>query len=377
MKIVIAADKFKGSLDCFQVCDAIAAGLQQSMPGVHITKLPLSDGGEGLADVMAYYTGAEKINVTVSDPLFRPVQAQFLLSADGKTAIIEMAQASGLLLLHPQEYNPLQTTTYGTGQLIKAALQQGVSKIILGIGGSATNDCGIGMAAALGYAFLDANGQALKPVGENLGHIQTIDTSNKINLDGVSIEVACDVTNYLTGEAGAAKIYAPQKGASPEMVEALEKGILHFAALVKQQLGVDLNALKGGGAAGGMGAGSVLFLNAAMRSGVQLLLHYSHAEKHIKAADLVITGEGKLDVQSLQGKVVHGVAESAKMYIKPVIALCGTLDISVDVLNRSGIAAAFSILQKPMSLEEAMESAECLLVQSACNLGNVLKMCLK
>ena len=373
MNIVIATDKFKGSLSSFAVCDAMEQGLLKASPGFTITKLPLSDGGDGLADVLAYYTSAKKVVVTVSDPLLRSVQAYYLLAADGKTAFIEMAQASGLLLLQPHEYNPLQTTTFGTGELVKHALQHGVSKIVLGIGGSATNDGGIGMAAALGYRFLDEHGNELKPVGENLVRIHTIDAITKIVLADVAIEVACDVTNYLTGDSGAAKTYAPQKGATPEMVEQLEKGMVHFAAVVQRQLGVDIATIKGGGAAGGMGAGSVLFLNAQIRSGVELLLQYSHAEKYIAAADMVITGEGKLDVQSLHGKVVHGVAELCRKYNKPVIALCGAIDVDLEAAHTAGLTAAYSIISKPMQLEEAMSKAEALLRNTAYNLGNFLK----
>lgn len=373
MKIVIATDKFKGSLSSFAACEAIARGLQKASAAFSITQLPLSDGGDGLAEVMAYYTKAKKIVVTVSDPLLRPVPASYLLSQDGTTAFIEMAQASGLLLLQPQEYNPMQATTFGTGELIKHALQHGVLKIILGIGGSATNDGGIGMAAALGYRFLDVNGNELKPAGENLGRIHTIDATGKIPMSDIAIEVACDVTNYLTGAEGAARVYAPQKGATPEMVEALEKGMVHFASVVKQQLHLNLTTIKGGGAAGGMGAGCVLFLNARLRSGVELLLQYSHAEKYIAEADCIITGEGKLDSQSLQGKVVYGVAALANKYHKPVIALCGTIDVDLESTDAAGLTAAFSIINKPMNLEDAVAQAETLLMDAAFNLGNFFK----
>lgn len=373
MKIVIAADKFKGSLNAFEVCKCIEKGLLQASPDFNITKLPLSDGGDGLADVMAHYIAVKTVFVTVCDPLFRPVQAPYLLSEDGHTAFIEMAQASGLLLLKPEEYNPLHTTTFGTGQLLNDAWQHGVSKIILGIGGSATNDCGIGMAAALGYRFLDEKAQELKPVGENLSRIQTIDATNKLAMNDVTIEVACDVTAYLTGAQGAAKIYAPQKGATPAMVEHLETGAQHFATVVKQQLHIDITAIKGGGAAGGMGAGCVLFLNAKLTGGVQILLQYSDAENYIKEADLVITGEGKLDAQSLQGKVVHGVAALAAKWNKPVVALCGTVDSDIQQLQEAGLTAAFSIIDKPMALEDAMAQTEALLTKAAFNLGNFFK----
>jgi glycerate kinase len=373
MKIVIAADKFKGSLSSFQACDAIARGLRQADPHFTITQLPLSDGGDGLAEVMAYYVKTKKITATVYDPLWRPVQASYLLSEDGRIAILEMAQASGLMLLQPHEYNPLLTTTFGTGQLIAYALQQGVSKIVLGIGGSATTDCGIGMAAALGYQFYDAAGRELKPIGANLIHIETIDAVNKISLNGIAIEVACDVTNHLTGESGAAKMYAPQKGATPEMVATLEAGMLHFASVVQRDFHVDLNTIKSGGAAGGLGAGCVFFLNALLRRGVELLLDYSEAETHIREADFIITGEGKLDAQSLHGKVVQGVATVSAKYDKPAIALCGIVDVDSMSLREAGLAAAFSIINKPMSLNEALAQAEDLLTEAAFNIGNFFK----
>lgn len=374
MKIVIATDKFKGSLDSFAVGDAIERGLLQASSRFKIIKLPLSDGGDGLIAVMAHYTKAKKIFASVSDPLFRTVKAHYLLSEDGRTAIVEMAQASGLMRLQASEYNPLQATTFGTGQLLKAALQHGVSKIILGIGGSATNDAGIGMAAALGYRFLDVNSKELKPIGENLIRIETIDSTNKIPINDVVIEVACDVTNYLTGSDGAAKIYGPQKGATPEMVAALEKGMLHFALVAKQQMNIDLTTIKSGGAAGGAGAGGVLFLNADLISGVELLLQYSEAEKYIKDADFVITGEGKLDMQTMHGKVVRGVIDLCAAYKKPVVALCGTLDISFEAMYTAGLTAAFSIINKPMNLENAMNESEILLTNAAFNLGNFFKM---
>jgi glycerate kinase len=373
MKIVIAADKFKGSLGSVAVCNAIERGLLQASADFEITKLPLSDGGDGLIASLATYINAKKIFVTVHDPLFRSVEASYLLSDDGRTAFIEMAQASGLMLLQPQEYNPLRTSTLGTGGLIADAMQHGVSNIILGIGGSATNDCGTGMAVALGYRFLDEAGQPLQPIGENLIRIQTIDDTDKLPMDNITIEVACDVTAYLTGDAGAARLYAPQKGATPEMVERLERGVQHFALVVKQQLDVAITEIQGGGAAGGMGAGCVAFLGAKLIRGAALLLQYSGAENHIREADLIITGEGKLDVQSLQGKVVQGVAALGTKWNKPVFALCGSLDVDLILTQAAGLTAAFSIIPKPMTLEDAMAQSEALLTAAACNLGNFFK----
>lgn len=373
MNIVIAADKFKGSLDSFQVCDAVEQGLMKASHRFAVTKLPLSDGGDGLTQVLAHYTKAVEQTATVCDPLFRPVSAPYLLSADGTTAFIEMAQASGLALLQPPEYNPLQTTTYGTGQLIAAALQHEVSKIVVGIGGSATNDGGIGMAAALGYRFLDANGRELKPVGGNLLQVEKIDASNKTPMSHAVFEVACDVTNLLTGAEGATRVYAPQKGATPQMVATLETGMQHFTSIVQRDFNIDLNTITGGGAAGGLGAGCVLFLGAVLRRGVELVLPYSNAETYISEADVVITGEGKLDVQSLHGKVVQGVVALSRKYNKPVVALCGAVDVDVHLLKEAGLTAAFSIINKPMSLNDAMTQAQPLLVETAYNLGNFFK----
>jgi glycerate kinase len=373
MNIVIATDKFKGSLSSFAVCDAIEKGLLQASTSFRITKLPLADGGDGLMDVIGYYTEATSNRVAVSDPLFRPVEAQYLLSEDGQTAFIEMAQASGLMRLQPAEYNPMHTSTYGTGELIKAAVRHGVTKIILGIGGSATNDGGIGMAAALGYRFLDEKGGELKPVGENLASIAQIDSSEKLNFKNVTVEVACDVENYFTGAEGATIVYGPQKGATPAIVAALEKGMIHFAQVVKNTFDINLQVINGGGAAGGIGAGCVAFLNARLIRGVELLLELSKAEQFIQEADLVLTGEGTLDVQTLQGKVVQGVVNLSTLYGKPVIALCGTVDVGIETLQRSGLAAAFSIINKPMDLPTAMAHAEPLLVQAAFNVGNFFK----
>ena len=373
MNIVVATDKFKGSLGSIAACNAIEKGLLHAAANFHIQKLPLSDGGDGLIEVVSQYRITKKIIVSVAGPLFWPVEAAYLVSEDGRTAFIEMAQASGLALLKPTEYDPLHTTTFGTGQLIKEAIQQGVSKIILGIGGSATNDGGTGMAAALGYRFLDAAGNELQPVGENLERICTIDAAAKTDLKNVVIEAATDVTNLLTGDAGAAKIYGAQKGATPAVIQQLENGMQHFAALAKKQRGIDATTIKGGGAAGGLGAGCVLFLNAKLISGVQLLLQYSNAEKFIAKANLVITGEGRLDAQTAQGKAVSGVVALSKKYGKPVVALCGAVDVDLKHVYESGLTAAFSIVPGPTTLEAAMQQTEKLLEDAAFNVGNFFK----
>jgi glycerate 2-kinase len=373
MKIVIAADKFKQSLSSVDVCRAIREGLLLASPAFDITSLPLSDGGDGLAEILAFYSPFEKVTETVCDPLWRPVKATWLYAENEHLAFIEMAQASGLHLLQPSEYNCAATTTYGTGQLIKKALEKGARKIIIGIGGSATNDCGIGMAAALGYRFLDAKGSEVQPVGGSLALIETIDSTAKVSLADVTVQVACDVTNYLTGENGAAKIYAPQKGASPQVVEELEKGMQHFAAVVRKQCGNEIESIEGGGAAGGMGAGCVLFLGAGIVRGTAIAFHYSKAEQHIKNADVVITGEGRIDSQTWNGKLVHAVTNLCQKHNRPVMALCGTLALSAEQLKATGLTSAFSILQGPMPLAEALQKAFPMLSQTAYSLGCVLR----
>lgn len=369
MKIVIAADKFKHSLSSFGVCRAISDGLLLASPNLEVTCLPLSDGGDGLAGVLAYYQPMETFSEVVSGPLGKPVSAAFLFSENEKLAIVEMAQASGLHLLQPADYNPALATTYGTGQVVKKAIEKGAQKIIIGIGGSATNDCGIGMASALGYRFLDANGKEVAPVGNNLSAIRAIDRSSLVAMRGVSFQIACDVTNPLTGERGATRTYGPQKGGTPAVIESLEQGMQQFADVVKKELGIDVTTISGGGAAGGMGAGCVAFLGAEIVRGANLVFHYSKAAEHIRTADLVITGEGKIDSQTWNGKLVDAVTKLAATCQKPVIALCGTLAASPEEIKRAGLTAAFSIVNKPMPLEEALQNAFDLLHETAHNIG--------
>jgi glycerate 2-kinase len=374
MNILIATDKFKHSLTSFEVCDAIEKGLLMNKPDFKITKLPLSDGGDGLAEVIAYYLSLIKRTITVNDPLMRPVQASYYVSQDGKKAFIEMAQASGLHLLQPSEFNCMLTNSYGTGELIKAAIGSGAEEIILGIGGSATHDCATGMAEALGYRFFDGGGNEIQPSGGNLSRIASIDTSVKEKYQGIKVKIACDVVNLLTGESGAARVYAPQKGASPEMVDELEKGTIHFSGIVKRDMGLDLTNIKGGGAAGGMGAGCVAFLNAELVSGTELLFEYSKAEEKIIDADIVITGEGKIDIQTLEGKLIWGVANLCRKHAKPAVAICGASEISVEQIKKLGLIAAFSIINKPMTVEEAFANAFELVTQAAFNVAGILAL---
>ena len=347
MNVIIAPDKFKHSLSSLEACKSIHEGLNNVVSSLHTSFLPMADGGDGLLDVLSFYTSARKLEVEVSNPLSAKINASYLISEDGETAFIEMAKASGLMLLKPKEYNPEQTSTFGTGELIKHAINNGVKKIILGIGGSATNDAGIGMAAALGFRFLDKNHKELSPIGKNLGEITYIEPPKSDTLNNIIFELACDVRNPLTGENGASKVYAAQKGANSLMIERLERGMLHFAELVKETFGKDISQIPGTGAAGGLGAGCLVFLNATLKSGIGLVFEYSKAEVHISNADLVISGEGKLDEQSLQGKVVSGLAGLCKKYDKPLIVFCGKLELSEAQLKDSGITAYCINDEKP------------------------------
>ncbi len=304
--------------------------------------MPLADGGDGLLEVIRHYTDAQPRYAQVSDPLSRTIYSSWLLSADGQTAWIEMARASGLALLEPREYNCLLTTTFGTGQLIGEAIRKGAREIVIGIGGSATNDGGIGMAAALGVRFLDGGGKELRPNGGNLERIVRIDLHKDRPWKGIRFRVASDVQNPLCGPEGASRVYAPQKGAGPEEVERLEAGMLNYAAVLKRDLGIDLADRPGAGAAGGLGAGCMAFLDAALIGGAELVFEYSRAAERVQEADVIITGEGKIDGQTMQGKLVAGIAALALRYQKPVVALCGQLAVGPEELGRMGYLGCLS-----------------------------------
>lgn len=358
MKVLIAPDSFKGSLSAREVAESIALGVASVYPEAQIVKLPLADGGEGTVDALVTARGGRIIHKEVVGPLGQPVQAFFGLLGDENTAIIEMAAASGLELVPPERRNPLKTTTYGTGQLIAAALDEGVERIIIGIGGSATNDAGLGMAQALGVGFKDAEGQELGYGGEELTRLVQIDLSNLDRRIGrTEIIVASDVTNPLYGEKGAAHVFGPQKGASPADVELLDQGLRNFAQVVEKQFGWDVASLPGAGAAGGLGAALAVFLGARLESGISFILDSCHFDDHLKKADLVITGEGKLDAQTLMGKAPFGVAQRAKKRGVPVLALGGAVDPSaVSSLNKY-LDAVFSITQAAVELEQAKPKA--------------------
>jgi glycerate kinase len=359
MKIVLAPDKFKGSLTGFQFCKVVEQNIKLVLPHAKIIKLPLADGGDGTIEILEYHLKGKRIKVRVNDPLFRGIEASYLYMDSIKTAFIEMAEASGMCLLKKEDQNCYNTTTLGVGEIILDAIHKGAKTIILGIGGSATNDCGIGMASALGYTFEDENGVELSPVGKNLCLIKNINTNNVLpELKSVTFKVACDVTNPLHGKEGAAFVYGPQKGASPNEIIALDEGLKNISKLFKKQFDKDVQNIKGAGAAGGMGAGSLVFLNAKLQSGINLVKELVDFEEKIKNANWIITGEGKLDSQTLSGKTILGVLESAKKHQISVAALCGSLSLSIEETNKMGITYRDSVIENALDIEDAMEHTE-------------------
>lgn len=358
MNILVAPDKFRGSLEAAEVCDAVTDGVKKAYPHAKVTAIPLADGGEGTSKILTEVTNGYEIPVTVLDPLNRQINAAYGLSGDHEVAFIEMAAASGLNLLKTEERNPFRTSTFGTGQLIIDALDRGVKKIILGIGGSATTDGGIGMAEALGYAFKDATGHTLFPNGESLGKIASIDTHNvDQRLALVSVVVACDVTNPLFGKEGAAFVYGPQKGADPEMVVQLDRGLENLAQIATRTFGRDVSLVPGAGAAGGLGAGCMWFLNADLKEGINIVMEQCNIASLVSNADLVITGEGKVDEQTLAGKVVKGLAGLCKSHRVPLAVVCGTLQITPEQAKDAGMTYAVSVLNRPMDLNAAQSEA--------------------
>ena len=377
MNIVIAPDSFKESLTALEVAVAIKTGFERIFPNAEYQLVPMADGGEGTIQSLADATQGSLQKIAVIAPLANTVEAFWGLSGDKQTAFIEMAAASGLHLVAPEQRNPLVTTSYGTGELIKAALDRGVKKIILGIGGSATNDGGVGMLQALGIRFLNAQQQEIGFGGEQLAFISQIDLSAlDPRLAQVEIEVACDVNNPLCGEYGASAIFGPQKGATAAMVEQLDKALAHFAQVVKSQLGKEIALHAGAGAAGGMGAGLLLLPNVRLKSGVQIVMEATHLQDKISQADLVITGEGRMDAQSIAGKTPIGVARLAKELNKPVIAIVGSLREDYSVVYQHGIHAVFPIIRQLSSLDELLKQGKENLISTAENVARVIKLSL-
>lgn len=375
MKIVIAPDSFKESLTALEVAQAIETGFAKIFPNARYIKVPMADGGEGTVQSLVDASGGTLQKSTVIAPLANPVCTTFGLSGDGKTAIIEMAAASGLHLVPNAQRNPLKTTSYGTGELIKAALDLGVSEIILGIGGSATNDGGVGMLQALGAKFHNKQGRDIGFGGAQLLDIEQIDLSGlDPRLHRVNIDIACDVDNPLCGERGAAAVFAPQKGATPQMVSLLDQALAHFAEKVKTLLGKDIQTPAGAGAAGGMGGGVLLLPNAQLKAGVEIVLNATRLAEHLQDADLVITGEGRMDAQTIHGKTPIGVAKLAKQFHKPVIAIVGCLREDYEVVYPQGIDAVFPIIRQLDNLDNTLKHARENLISTAQNVARVWKL---
>lgn len=361
MTILIAPDKFKGSLTAPQVCESIKKGLLEIDPSLHIISLPLADGGEGMSALLTSFSGGTSVGVEVRDPLFRNIQATYGISRDGETAFIEMATASGLMLLSHEERNPLKTSSVGTGDLIRHALDRGVKHIVLGLGGSATNDGGMGVVSALGAKFFDSDGQDLLPVGANLSQVDTVDASAlHPRLREVSITILSDVGIQLYGALGAAFVFAPQKGADEDMVRQLDAGLRHYSDVLDWQFDKPMNYV-GAGAAGGLGISLVAMAQAQSLGGVGFVMDFVGLKDQVLQADLVITGEGKIDVQTLTGKVVKGVAALARSCNKPVLAVAGKCELTEDQIKSIFIDKLVILADGQTPDHEAMTQAYSLL----------------
>ena len=367
MKIVIAPDSFKESLSALDVALHIREGFRAVYPDADYVVLPVADGGEGTVDALVAATGGRRITRRVVGPLGDEVEAFYGVTGDGDAAVIEMAAASGLELVPPDARNPLVTTTFGVGELIRAALDDGARRFIIGIGGSATNDGGAGMLQALGVRFLDVGGRDLALGGGALADLERIDLSGlDPRLAACAIEVACDVDNPLVGPHGASAIFGPQKGATPEMVRVLDANLARYAALIERTIGKSVADMPGAGAAGGLGAGLHAFLGARLRPGIEIVMETVEMDRVVADADLIVTGEGRLDGQTIHGKTPIGVASVAERHGKPVIAIAGSLGRGFEAVYDHGIAAVFSVLSRPCTVAEA-------LAEGAVNLRNTAR----
>ena len=364
MKVIIAMDSFKGTLAGYEACEVIASAIAECTPDARLVIKPMADGGEGTARAMIKAANGQWIRQTVMGPLGdMQVEAGFAWFDDSKTALVEMASASGIELLSKEQMMPLKTTTYGTGQLIKAALEYGARKIMLAVGGSATVDGGVGAATALGWKFLDDEGNAVAPGGAGLERIVKIVKPGNFSIPPV--EVLCDVDNPLCGDHGAARVYAGQKGAGPLMVEQLEKGLMHLVVLVRKHLQRDINNIPGAGAAGGLAAGALAFMNATLVSGIETIMAVSNLRAELESADWIITGEGSFDQQSLRGKVVSGIARMAFKSHTRLAVLAGQVTVGKLEYQKLGIITAVGCRTNDMSLDYAMKNCRSLLHRAA------------
>ncbi len=375
MRIVIAPNAFKGSLTALQAAEAIQQGILGIMPHADCILLPIADGGDGTADVLVRGTDGQMHTTAVMDALGDVIQASFGILGDGTTAVIEMANASGLRLVPSERRNPLVTTTYGTGELMRAALNRGARRMILGLGGSATVDGGAGMAQALGARLFDRHGQEIIWGGGALDMLDRIEISGlDPRLQTCEIIAACDVDNPLVGDQGAARIFGPQKGATPQMVAQLDANLTHYAHIIQRDLGITVRDIAGAGAAGGLAAGLIAFCGARLQPGIDLVLDTLDIDQHLQTADLVITGEGRIDGQTAHGKAPVGVALRAKRHGIPVVALTGGIGDEADQLYAYGIDAIIPIVARPMALEDAMKEAAPLLQEAAARMLRVMTL---
>lgn len=374
MQIIIAPDSYKGSVSAIGVAEAMARGVSSIFPTAQIRNVPIADGGEGTVEALVASTGGQLRQTVVRGPLGQPVSARWGILGDGHTAVIEMAAASGLPLLAREELNPLRATSFGTGELIRAALDAGLRRLIVGIGGSATNDGGCGMASALGARFLDTVGQELPPGGAALSRLSSIDLNAfDTRLAETELVVACDVDNPLCGPRGASAVFGPQKGATPAMVAELDAALAHFADVAQACTGRDAAMQAGAGAAGGLGAGLLFFTPARLRPGVDIVLEAVGFDAMVSTADFVVTGEGRTDFQTAYGKAPVGVARVAKAHGVPVFCISGGLGDGADDVLAQGIDALFSICDRPLTLEECMRDAARLIEGAAARLCRVVR----
>lgn len=373
---MLAPDSFKQSMTAKEVCEAMEIGIKRAIPDAECIHVPMADGGEGTVQSLIDATGGTLIQKEVTGPLGTPVLAQYGILGDGKTGVIEMASASGIHHVTKETKNPFITTTFGTGELIRDCIEKGITDIILGIGGSATNDGGTGMAIALGYKFLDKSGNELPLGGGYLGELDKIDAVDVIpQLKNVNILVASDVTNPLCGERGASVVFGPQKGATPEMVQILDKNLRHYSEVLKQQLGIDIVDVPGAGAAGGLGAGLLAFTNSTMKKGIEIVIEYTHLKEKLQNVDYCFTGEGGIDFQTKFGKAPYGVAQAAKSVNNgmKVIALAGYVGQDVEALYDEGFDAIFGIVPGAADLDTLLAQGKENVSRTSENIARLLK----
>jgi glycerate kinase len=363
MNVLIAVDKFKGSLTTFEASSIIKSAIHKVKPNYNVISFPMADGGDGFSKVLKYYLNTKTVSLNTVDPLHRKIKGHYEWDVESKTAIIELAVASGIVLLKKHELDPLSTSTFGTGLLIKHAIKKGAKKIILGLGGSATNDGGMGIACALGYKFKDASGNELKPCGASLNLIKTIQAPS--SLFKVAITIACDVTNPLYGKNGAAYIYAPQKGANPQQVKVLDDGLRNLSKVLSKETGIKIATIPGVGAAGGVSAFLNSYQKVEMVNGIDLILKYSGIKKWIKKANLLITGEGKIDNQSLNGKVVGSLVELARAYKSKVLLVAGIVDLSKHAILKKH--DFIQLVEQKIDLSKSMSKAHQILLNKTVN----------